>query len=220
VVIGIIAILIGVLLPVLGRARESARTIKCLSNLRTLGQAAIQYSFDNKGHFLPSVIWKENDGNAGAGVDFWPHLLAYKKYIPKQTITSASSPIAYDSVLVCPSVVQFTTANSLVDGVRRELSAVLDPPKLGYVGLRIDFAYGINGTSYSNSSANAYYPCTSISCNGTTAPRLKKRNNAKNHSEVVFMFDGKEWNVWNAPSVSLAGVMGGGWQANGTAAGA
>src|SRR5882724_12179813 len=39
IVIGIIALLAALLLPALNRARESARSVKCLSNLRQLGQA-------------------------------------------------------------------------------------------------------------------------------------------------------------------------------------
>src|SRR5215213_9598060 len=44
VVIGIMAVLIGVLLPVLGRAREQVNSTRCLSNLRQLGQAMLIYA--------------------------------------------------------------------------------------------------------------------------------------------------------------------------------
>lgn len=51
VVIGIIAVLISILLPVLNRARESAKQIKCLSNLRQLGMAMVMYNSENRGRF-------------------------------------------------------------------------------------------------------------------------------------------------------------------------
>jgi prepilin-type N-terminal cleavage/methylation domain-containing protein/prepilin-type processing-associated H-X9-DG protein len=43
VVIGIIAVLLGLVLVSLARARESARSVQCLSNLRSLGQAMTAY---------------------------------------------------------------------------------------------------------------------------------------------------------------------------------
>ena len=46
VVISIIALLIGLLLPALGRARDSAKAVKCLSNMRSLGQATVAYTLD------------------------------------------------------------------------------------------------------------------------------------------------------------------------------
>ncbi|MEA2734296.1 MAG: hypothetical protein QOE14_747 [Humisphaera sp.] len=48
VVIGIIAILIGILLPTIARARESARRASCLSNLRQVGMAMRFYAYDNR----------------------------------------------------------------------------------------------------------------------------------------------------------------------------
>ena len=48
VVIGIISILMGVLLPSLGKAREQSQRIKCLSNLRQIGSAFMFYGQDFK----------------------------------------------------------------------------------------------------------------------------------------------------------------------------
>lgn len=49
VVIGIIALLIGILMPALSAARRQARATACLSNLRVLGQSFAMYVADNKG---------------------------------------------------------------------------------------------------------------------------------------------------------------------------
>ena len=49
VVIGIIALLISILLPSLNRAREEGLRIKCLSNLRSFGNALTMYANENKG---------------------------------------------------------------------------------------------------------------------------------------------------------------------------
>jgi len=64
VVIAVIALLIGLLLPALGKARESGRKARCLSNVRQLAIAATAYANDTrKGVFIPTLFdWEDNIG--------------------------------------------------------------------------------------------------------------------------------------------------------------
>ncbi len=55
IVIAIIALLIGLLLPALAKAREIARATKCQVNIRGIGQAAILYSQDYKDRIWPNA---------------------------------------------------------------------------------------------------------------------------------------------------------------------
>ena len=58
VVIGIIAVLIAILLPALNRAREAAKQVQCLSNMKQLSNAVIMFANENRG-WMP--------GRAGTG---------------------------------------------------------------------------------------------------------------------------------------------------------
>src|SRR5688572_16135270 len=53
VVIAIIAILAAILFPVFARAREAARKTQCISNVRQLGMAIMQYVQDYDERFPP-----------------------------------------------------------------------------------------------------------------------------------------------------------------------
>src|SRR5580692_10728663 len=56
VVIAIIAILAGMLLPALARAKESGRRIACINNLRQLCLSIVMYSDDNNDYFPTRTI--------------------------------------------------------------------------------------------------------------------------------------------------------------------
>ena len=54
VVIGIIALLVGIILPILSTAREAARRTQCLANMRSIGQSMALYAHNYDGHYFPN----------------------------------------------------------------------------------------------------------------------------------------------------------------------
>ena len=54
VVIGIIALLTSILLPAMSRARAQANAVKCMANLRSIGQGLVMYVDQNHGCIVPS----------------------------------------------------------------------------------------------------------------------------------------------------------------------
>jgi prepilin-type processing-associated H-X9-DG protein len=58
IVVGIVALLIAILLPALSVARENAKAVACLSNLRQLATAAHGYCGANRGSY-PLAYWTE-----------------------------------------------------------------------------------------------------------------------------------------------------------------
>ena len=65
VVIGIIAILIGILLPALNKARAQARLVQCAANMRMIGQAIAMYCADNH-NYLPERAYTDAPYNVGS----------------------------------------------------------------------------------------------------------------------------------------------------------
>src|SRR5450631_1706865 len=70
VVIAIISILAAILFPVFASAREKARQISCISNLRQLGLAVMQYTQDYD-EFIPGAAASPSSANIEGGWVFY-----------------------------------------------------------------------------------------------------------------------------------------------------
>jgi prepilin-type processing-associated H-X9-DG protein/prepilin-type N-terminal cleavage/methylation domain-containing protein len=124
VVIGIIALLMSILLPTLGRVRERAAAINCMSNLRQWGNAMLIYANQNGG-LLP---FDGGDGTAGDPIGDWndrglwinalPQLVGVQPYGEYTGGVMPPGP-GEKTMFACPSVdmVGGVGSDSLVNGM-------------------------------------------------------------------------------------------------------
>jgi prepilin-type processing-associated H-X9-DG protein len=104
VVIGIIAVMIGILLPSLQRARASAQAVQCASNLRQLATAMIQYSVEYKGT-IPQLNAGDSNVPASTEKNWWTNMLVNARILPGPFPTSDDevAGLLGKGLLVCPS---------------------------------------------------------------------------------------------------------------------
>src|SRR5215467_15926223 len=94
VVIAIIAILASLLLPVLAKAKEKAKAIKCSSNEKQIALGYLLYASDNSDYLPLAADLK----NASPCEWFWE----ISRYIASET-TSVTNLDASNKVVACPS---------------------------------------------------------------------------------------------------------------------
>jgi prepilin-type N-terminal cleavage/methylation domain-containing protein/prepilin-type processing-associated H-X9-DG protein len=104
-VIAIIGILAGILIPVVGRVRESARNSACLSNLRQIGTAFHLHANDRDGTFPPSQRATSDIYPAGSiwSIEIHPYLDG-RDIAPNGGIPTPPQWLSGTSgALICPS---------------------------------------------------------------------------------------------------------------------
>ena len=163
VVIAIIALLAGLLLPALSQAKEKARRIKCISNLKQIGLAFRLFAMDHEGYYP----WHTDPALGGT---FGPlAALAWTNFM------AASFELDTPKILVCPSdSAKISTVNDWPSfkawtNENRALSYFtgLD----GYEQIPEAFVAGDR-----NISGAPADPCHSVSNSGVSAQELKAGN--------------------------------------------
>jgi prepilin-type N-terminal cleavage/methylation domain-containing protein/prepilin-type processing-associated H-X9-DG protein len=107
VVIAIIALLLGILLPALGRVRKQAKRLACSSQLRqqTYGMVCYTENYDGK------VM-----GVGGPGKPYWFHLIAPFIGDPRYEKNPQAAFEGVMQVIICPSVTERADGESLQRG--------------------------------------------------------------------------------------------------------
>jgi len=183
VVIGIIALLISILLPALSQAREQGNSVKCLSNLRQIGTAAVMYTQQNKNTLVPCDI---TDASGGTRYESWASILVTYKFLTYPDYRDKSIPLGEDNVLRCPSGTMDIAGDAYVtnrqDG--RTAAAEVCVSQFCDPGLAVWSWYAPNGTS----GNDRMIPLPRIP--NALFPHNRKANDIRRPSETVFIFDG------------------------------
>lgn len=109
VVIGIIAVLVGILLPALNSAREKANSVKCASNLRSIGQGFGILLAETKGTYPFAYRYKTANGSVAPSREFEPSApsngyIHWSSYIYGANAGGSGRGVGGADAFTCPSL--------------------------------------------------------------------------------------------------------------------
>ncbi len=108
-VIAIIGILAAIIIPTVGKVRNTAQSARCVSNLRQIGQHITLYAGDNKGQ-LPDLRALTASGVTAprivdfTGIQLAYHLWPYYTSIPMRTTGVNPATVSTYEPLICPAL--------------------------------------------------------------------------------------------------------------------
>jgi prepilin-type N-terminal cleavage/methylation domain-containing protein/prepilin-type processing-associated H-X9-DG protein len=100
VVIAIISILACLLLPALKGAKDMAKSVACLNNMKQVGTMLLMYADDGNGRLVPASKQKSP---AGSTLKSWVHSLVINDYMKCNGDPTTYWGQAYADPIICPS---------------------------------------------------------------------------------------------------------------------
>jgi prepilin-type N-terminal cleavage/methylation domain-containing protein/prepilin-type processing-associated H-X9-DG protein len=221
VVIGIIAVLVGILLPALAAAREQARSVKCMSNLKQIGLAITMYVGENKAFLVPGLYFHNS---TSVQTDNWAGILASAGYLQANGTANVTDGIVQGTPFYCPSSIELITrydgpgtlpasAANATDFIVTTSNPVNTSAGVwrcysNMSSLWYDTSYGMNGVAYAGGNATFNGVGSGVLPGSGLEDVADKVNNPggddihpqkitkfSNSSAMVFLFDGVFMNL-------------------------
>lgn len=161
-VIAIIGILAAILIPVVGRVRESGRAAVCASNLRQIGNAAHLWGNENGDRLVPVRMPAGRTSGLTTSYFFWQDFVPFAMDLPATpTAAYTFGVVRNESIFVCP-----TAYNDNVGSIAPSRAA---------------FTYSMNG--HTNGGSDAM---------GQEAFNNALWTNVQTPSQTAIFFDGRK----------------------------